>query len=146
MGTSTQIENPFNKHVIFFDGYCNLCNSSVDFVMRRDKEAKFLFESLQADYTQERIAPKLPKNTDSIVVWTSSGQILLKSSAAIFIALQLGGWLKLFAVFRPIPASLRDVVYMFISKNRYRWFGKKNTCRLPNANERARFLEAYQNI
>lgn len=145
MGAPAQIKNPFNKHVIFFDGYCNLCNSSVDFVMRRDKEAKFLFESLQADYTQKKISKKLPQNTDSIVVWTSSGQILLKSSAAIFIALQLGGWLKLFAIFRPLPVFLRDAVYMFISRNRYKWFGKKNTCRLPNGNERARFLEAYQN-
>lgn len=146
MGTSTQIENPFNKHVIFFDGHCNLCNSSVDFVLKRDKDEKFLFESLQSDYAQQNLTSKLPANTDSIVVWTSSGQILLKSSAAIFIALQLGGWLKLFAIFKPLPTFFRDAVYMFISRNRYKWFGKKNTCRLPSDDERARFLEAYQNI
>ncbi len=145
MGAFTQIANPFNKHVIFFDGYCNLCNASVDFVIRRDKKNKFLFDSLQSDFASEKICPLIPKNTDSIVVWTNSGNLLLKSSAGLFIAKELGGFLKILTIFKPLPVSFRDSIYVFIAKNRYRWFGKSDTCRLPTSEEKLRFLEAYQN-
>lgn len=145
MGTSAQINNPYKKHVIFFDGFCNLCNSSVDFILRKDSEQKFLFDSLQSDIASKTLSPSLPKDIDSIVVWKSSGELLVKSSAGLFIASQLGGWLNIFIIFKILPSSLRDALYMLIARNRYRWFGKKSTCRIPTANERARFLEAYQN-
>ena len=145
MGTSTQIKNPFSKHVIFFDGHCNLCNASVDFVLKKDKEEKFLFDSLQSDYAVETFNSIFPKDTDSIIVWTKSGDLLLKSNAALLIASELGGWLRLFIIFKVLPLLLRDAIYAFLAKNRYKWFGRKNTCRLPSSDERQRFLEGYQN-
>lgn len=132
-------------HVVLFDGVCNLCNSSVDFIIRNDKRGRFKVAPLQSDtgkkllkdagLSEERIA-----SLDSVLLYRK-GRVYGKSKAALEIAKNLGFPISLLYGFIIIPPFLRDIVYNFIARNRYRWFGKKETCRLPTEEERARFLE-----
>lgn len=124
-----------NSHeaIIFFDGNCNLCNWAVDFVIRRDK-GYFKFASLQSS-AGKKLGDDLP---DSVVL-SENGNIFTRSEAGIRIAIRLEnyGWVT---IFRVIPTSVRDVIYDFIAKNRFNFFGRRNTCRLPTAEEANRFL------
>lgn len=129
------------ERVILFDGVCNLCNSSVNFVIDRDIHHHFKFASLQSDYGREQIK-RLggnPAQLNSIVL-IEEGHFYRKSTAALRVARKLsGGWPLLYA-FIIVPSFLRDVVYDFIAKNRYRWFGKAEACRIPAPELSHRFL------
>lgn len=127
--------------VILFDGVCNLCNSSVQFVIERDKKKQFRFASLQSDYGQEQQKKYglLDKNVDSIVL-IENGKAYIKSTAALRIAKRLGGLYPLAYGFIIIPAFLRNIVYDFIARNRYKWFGKQESCWLPTPDLKSRFL------
>jgi predicted DCC family thiol-disulfide oxidoreductase YuxK len=129
------------KSVVLFDGVCNLCNGAVDFIIRRDKGHKFMFASLQSEAGQELLDLYwLPKDEYESMVLLKRGKLYQKSTAALEIAAELpGGW-SLLRIFKGIPAPLRNAVYTFIATNRYRFFGQKETCRLPTPDERARFL------
>jgi predicted DCC family thiol-disulfide oxidoreductase YuxK len=124
--------------VLFFDGVCNLCNSSIDFVVRRDKKRRYRFAPLQGT-TAAHAIPGQVLSFDSFVL-AENGQIYLRSTAALKVVAGLGGIWSFAKVLLWIPAPLRDVVYKVIAKNRYRWFGQKDTCRLPTPEERALFL------
>lgn len=128
--------------IILFDGICNLCNSSVQFVIRHDKKKQFKFASLQSDMGQQliRIESKDPRSNNSFVLM-ESGNYYYRSTAALRVLLLLGGAWKLFYVFIVIPRFIRDAVYDFIARNRYRIFGKRNECMLPNDDLRDRFLK-----
>ena len=129
------------KQVIFFDGVCNLCNSSVNFVIDRDKNKVFRYAALQSDYAAEQLGPlgvDLSK-LESIVLY-KDGKVYDKSSAALNIARQLSGGWSLFYGFIVLPKFLRDFVYNIIARNRYRWFGKKNECRIPTPELRELFV------
>ncbi|MEM9997104.1 MAG: thiol-disulfide oxidoreductase DCC family protein [Bacteroidota bacterium] len=130
--------------VILFDGVCNLCNASVNFVLDRDRASLFRMAALQSDVGQALLAQHGYAGTapDSIAL-VEDGQIHFRSTAALRIAARLDGAWPLFQVFRVVPEPLRDVVYDWIARNRYRWFGKQDACRLPTPDERARFLD-YQ--
>lgn len=128
-----------NKAVILFDGVCNLCNTSVDFIIRKDKNEYFQFGALQQ-------SPDLLKKYDidaeylNSLVLIENKKVYYKSSAALRIAKKLdGAWPLLFS-FIVIPTFVRDPVYNFIANNRYRWFGKGNSCRLPTPEEAKRFI------
>jgi predicted DCC family thiol-disulfide oxidoreductase YuxK len=128
--------------IIFFDGVCNLCNSSVDVVMRHDKSASFKFASLQSDFAK-RVLPEFgvePSDLDSIAL-IDNGIVYQRSSAALKIAGKLSGLYPLLGVFWIVPKGLRNLVYDWVARNRYKWFGKKDSCRLPTAEERALFLD-----
>ncbi len=125
--------------VVFFDGVCGLCNKTVDLLLREDTEEVLRFAPLQGDYAREKLPDALTVGPNSIVL-LEDGVVYLRSDAALRIATALGGFWRLFAVFYAVPGPLRDVVYDFIARNRYRWFGKHDTCRLPTPAERARFL------
>lgn len=129
--------------IILFDGICNMCTASVQFIIKRDPNQKFSFASLQSDVAKELLIKhnKVSKEVDSVVLITEEGRVFDKSSAALRIASKLkGGW-KLFAILLVVPPFIRDVVYQFIAKHRYNWFGKKEKCMLPTPQQKERFLE-----
>ncbi len=124
--------------IILFDGICNFCDASVQFIIKRDGGA-FQFASLQSDIGQELIARLGLQEIDSIVL-IEDDKAYTKSTAALRIAKKLGRlWPACYAAII-IPKPLRDKVYDWIAQNRYRWFGKKDVCMLPNEKDRARFL------
>ena len=127
--------------IIFFDGICNLCNASVDFVMRHDKRQRFKFASLQSEIAKDVLLGK-GINLDDLesIVLYRNGQIIQKSNAVLSIAWTLGFPFCLGYVFKLIPRFLRNYVYDVIARNRYKWFGKKSSCRLPTPEEQNRFL------
>lgn len=121
--------NTPDKPVILFDGICNLCNSSVRFVLKRDKNETFLFSSLQSDAAKKLLLHYNYKNNHlESMLLIEGDQILDKSSAALRICQVLGFPWRLLFVFQILPASWRDAVYMYIANRRYRWFGKKDYC------------------
>lgn len=130
-----------NKSVILFDGVCNLCNSSIDFIIKRDKKDRFKVGALQEAAGKELLSKfKVnPEYLDSLVL-IEGEEIYFRSTAALRIARNLSGLWPLFYGFIVLPSSIRDGIYDWIGKNRYRWFGKKNTCRLPTPEERAKFI------
>jgi len=137
VGTTDPIEKP----IIFFDGVCNLCNASVQFVIKRDKQGKFLFSSLQSEEAEELLPPELVKPGDyqSIVLKEGEG-IKTKSSAALTIAKHLSGLWPVLYIFMVIPKFLRDSVYDIIARNRYKWFGRKDECTIPSPEFKKRFI------
>ncbi|QSE96974.1 thiol-disulfide oxidoreductase DCC family protein [Fulvivirga lutea] len=144
MDTSREVTLP-DKPIIFFDGVCNLCNGAVDFILKRDKEAYFVFESLQSPNAQKLLGKEHTKSFEYILVLTSDRKILSKSQAVFYIARRLKGWVRFISYFRVLPLFFTDFVYSVIAKNRYKLFGKRDTCRMPDPNLKLRFLEGYQN-
>lgn len=130
-----------SKSIVFFDGVCNLCNASIDFIIKRDRHNKFLVGALQDGFSKELLSKHQVKEDylDSLVL-LENGEIFYKSTAALKIARKLSGLWPVFYPLIILPTRLRDPVYDFIGKNRYRWFGKKNTCRIPTPEEKAKFL------
>jgi len=131
-----------NTSIILFDGVCNLCNSSVQFVLKHDENKNFLFASLQSDAATKillQLNKKSFKNFDSIVL-VENGQLYFKSTAALKIAKNLNGFIQILYVFIIIPIPIRDFLYDIIAKNRYKWFGKKDKCIKPNKEIASRFL------
>jgi predicted DCC family thiol-disulfide oxidoreductase YuxK len=128
-------------NVILFDGVCNLCNAAVNFVIDYDNKNIFRFTSLQSDIGQQLLkANGLNTQEFNSFLLVQNDKILQKSTAALTVAIQLGGIWKLAAIFLIIPAFIRDMVYDYISKNRYRWFGKTESCRMPTPELKAKFL------
>ena len=137
------IDLPKNKKIILFDGVCNLCNSSVQYVIKHDKKDIFRFVSLQSEVGQKILKHiGISQNSlDSIVLYEPGKAYYLKSNAALQIAKNLGGIFTYSTLFRIIPTSLRDIIYDFVAKNRYKWYGKQNSCMLPTKELRDKFLE-----
>ena len=121
-----------NHPIIFFDGVCNLCTGSVQFIIKHDPKQYFRFASLQSEIGQQVLKEyNLPtKEFGSFILW-ENGEIYTKSSAALRVTKHLKGlWQALYA-FMIIPSFIRNGVYRFIAKNRYQWFGKKEECWIP---------------
>ena len=126
--------------VIFFDGVCGLCDRFVDFVIRRDPNGVFHFATLQGEAAAERLDEADVHDLKTVVVIDSTGTHR-KSAAVLSVLRRLGGfWRVAAAALWLVPRPLRDLGYTWIASNRYAIFGKKETCRLPTASERARFL------
>lgn len=135
MSNETKIDT--TSPIIFFDGVCNLCNHAVDFILRYDKSQRYKFASLQSDKAKDILHGR--SDLQSIIL-LEDGIIYQKSRAAMKIARGLSGWPYLFSLFRFVPLFISDFVYDVIAKYRYRWFGKSDTCRIPTAEEEARFV------
>ncbi|SDS42735.1 Predicted thiol-disulfide oxidoreductase YuxK, DCC family [Formosa sp. Hel1_31_208] len=133
---------PKNKQLILFDGVCNLCNSSVQYVIRHDKNDHFMFAPLQSSIGQQIIENyKIDtQKTDSILVYSELHGLSTKSTAALNVAKQLGFPRNLLAIFIIVPAFIRNWVYDFIAKNRYKWYGKKDECMIPTPELKSKFL------
>ena len=128
------------NNLILFDGVCNLCNSSVNFIVKNDRKHIFRFASLQSEIGQ-RILKQHHKNTTEFnsVILINEEKFYEKSDAVLQIVKDLDG-LSWLSIFRFVPRFIRDVVYGFIAANRYRIFGKSETCRIPLPEERELFL------
>jgi predicted DCC family thiol-disulfide oxidoreductase YuxK len=130
--------------LVLFDGVCNLCNSAVNFVIDRDPRAVFRFASLQsqAGRTAIRAHGGEPAQGDpDTILLVENGRLFDRSTAALRIARRLAGAWKLLYALVVVPRPLRDLVYKWIARNRYRWFGKAEVCRVPTAALRARFVD-----
>ncbi|MEO8588856.1 MAG: DCC1-like thiol-disulfide oxidoreductase family protein [Flavobacteriales bacterium] len=125
--------------IVFFDGLCGLCNRAVDRLVRIDKKRTLRFAPLQGG-TARALLPQGMADALESVVYLADGKVLGGADAAIRIMTDLGGWRKVYGGLWVVPRPLRDAVYRWIARNRYRWFGKRETCRLPTPDERERFL------
>ena len=131
-----------DKPIILFDGECNLCNASVQFIIQRDSKECFLFSSLQSDAAQAILLQYNLENLDfNTIILLEDGIIYDKSTAILKIIRRLSGFYKLGYIFIAVPKFIRDFVYKIISKNRYKWFGKRDSCMIPTEELKLRFLE-----
>jgi predicted DCC family thiol-disulfide oxidoreductase YuxK len=128
--------------IVFFDGVCNLCNSAVDFIIDRNPSGSLRFASLQSELGKQLLENQgLDTESYSSLILYEKGKVYRYSTAAFRIAAHLSGiwsWARFFLV---LPPFLRDGVYNLIARNRYRWFGKSEACRLPTPELRVRFLD-----
>ena len=128
------------NNIVLFDGVCNLCNRSVDFIIRHEKSHKLQFASLQSDVGKSIVNKSgFDEIPDSVMLYVD-GKLLIRSDAVLAISTYLKRPYAYGIIFKYVPKILRDSVYNLIAKNRYRWFGKRETCRVPSADERERFL------
>jgi predicted DCC family thiol-disulfide oxidoreductase YuxK len=129
------------KAIILFDGVCNLCNGAVTFVIKRDPKDRFRFAALQSEIGEELIHKNglKDKGLDSIVL-IEGEKAFVKSSAALRIARKLSGFWPLLYVFIILPRFLRDSFYDLIARNRYSWYGKRESCMIPTPELRAKFI------
>lgn len=127
------------SNVIYFDGVCGLCNGFVDFVMKIDRKAQFQFSPLQSEYAKANLPSEYTENLDSVVVQLD-GKTLRKSKAVFAVMRKLGGPWALAGIFGALPEGFLNRAYDLVAEHRYRIFGKKETCRLPTPEERARFV------
>lgn len=133
---------PENKKIILFDGVCNLCDNAVQYVIKHDKKDVFRFVALQSDLGKE-ILNYLKVDTskmDSIILYEPGVAYFYKSDAALEIAKDLGSFLKWTIIFKIIPSTLRNPIYDYVAKNRYKWYGKKDACMIPTPELKAKFL------
>ncbi len=138
---------PSEGGIILFDGVCYLCERSVQFVIRHDPYARFMFAPLQSDYAHGLIE-ELGLSMEEILgcdlnsfVLIANGKPSLRSDAWLSICGQLDGWPSLLRVFRVVPRFIRDAVYDFIGRHRYQWFGKKSECMIPASDIQQRFKQ-----
>ena len=132
-----------NEKLVLFDGVCNLCDNAVQFIIKNDKKNSFKFAPLQGTTAQSILETfKIDVlKMDTILLYTPENKLFTKSSAALRIALQLKFPINLMSIFLIVPKCIRDYVYDYISKNRYKWYGKKNDCMIPSKELKSKFLE-----
>jgi len=131
--------NKTPQRILFFDGVCNLCNGFVDFMIQRDRTETLFFSSLQSEQAQKKINRDFHAELTSII-YLRDGKILMESTAVLYAMADLGGLWVLLKIFLMIPGPLRNSIYQWVARHRYRWFGKRDTCRLPTKKEQSRFL------
>ncbi len=139
---SNKEEKMSKKSILLFDGVCNLCNGVVQFVIKRDKNDKFIFGALQSDAGQSLLKKHgLPIDDFESFILVENNTVYKKSTAALRVAKKMGsGWQLLYA-FIIVPRFVRDFVYRLVANSRYRFFGKKDNCIVPTAALKAKFLK-----
>ena len=131
-----------NHAIVLFDGICNLCTWSVQFIMKRDPDGYFKFASMQSECGKKlMVAHGLRSEAMDTFVLLEGSRCLTQSDATIGVVKRLSGWGSLFRVLSLIPKPIRDWGYAVIAKNRYRWFGKQETCMVPSRDIMDRFLQ-----
>jgi predicted DCC family thiol-disulfide oxidoreductase YuxK len=130
-----------NRHIVIFDGVCNICNGAVNFIIKRDPEGLFAFTPMQSDLAKELMEKHQIHNVgvDTFML-IKDGQCLKFSSAALEISRDLTGFWHLFYVFKLLPAPIRDFVYKMFARNRYTLFGRQKACMVPTDEVRHRFV------
>jgi len=131
---------PKHTGIVYFDGVCGMCNSFIDFLIRRDKGESLQFASLQGETAKKNLEDKYLKNLNT-VVYQEGGIIYFELDAIIRSLASIGGVWKLISVFRIVPSFIGNGLYRLISRNRYKWFGRRDVCRMPTTAERGRILE-----
>ena len=135
-------ELPKDKKIILFDGVCNLCDSSVQFVIKHDKKDVFRFVQLQSELGQ-KILSHIGISTstiDSTILYEPENKHYHKSDVSFKILKDIGGIHKCLLVFSILPKSILDKIYDWVAKNRYKWFGKKESCMIPTPKLKSKFL------
>ncbi|GGF98444.1 thiol-disulfide oxidoreductase DCC family protein [Paenibacillus abyssi] len=127
------------KFIVLFDGMCNFCNNSVQFIMKRDPKQKFQFASLQSSIGRELVQKYNVAGIDSFLL-IEGERCYIKSTAALRVCRNLKGLWKLAAALQIVPRAVRDRVYDWFARNRIRWFGASDSCMLPTPEQRKRFL------
>lgn len=131
-----------SKYIVFFDGECNLCNSSVQFIIKRDKKNRFLFAPLQGKTGQAMLSKHgLPADQFNSFILAEEDRIYTRSTGALRMLRNLGGFWSLGYGFIIVPRFIRDTVYAWIARNRYRWFGKREACMIPTPELKKKFLD-----
>lgn len=125
--------------IVFFDGVCGLCNGFVDRLIRWDRNKVLRYATLQGATAHTQLPKELTTNLSTIVYYDGQ-RSWTKSGAALRALIRIGGLWKLAAIFLLVPAVIRNLVYDLIARNRYQWFGRHETCRIPSPAERALFL------
>ncbi|MDM1370195.1 thiol-disulfide oxidoreductase DCC family protein [Myroides marinus] len=136
------LDIPRNKKIVLFDGVCNLCDNAVNKVIKADNTDQFRFVSLDSDKGKEilnYIGIDRAK-IDSIVLYEPGIAYYIKSKAAFQIASKLGGFYSLVNIFSVLPTGITDKMYDYIAKNRYKWYGKKESCMIPSEDIKQKFL------
>nr|WP_321235374.1 DCC1-like thiol-disulfide oxidoreductase family protein [uncultured Psychroserpens sp.] len=134
---------PKHKQLILFDGVCNLCNTSVLYVIKHDSSNRFMFAPLQSNVGKQIIENFNidASQTDSILLYSEEKGVSIKSTAALHIAKQLGFPRSLILIFFIVPTFIRNWVYDYVAKNRYKWYGKKDACMIPTPELKSKFLQ-----
>lgn len=134
---NTDIKSP----ILLFDGVCNLCNASVQWVLKHDRAGIFKFAALQSEAGQALLCQfgLSPENFDTVVL-VDGERLFTRSDVALEIVRRMGGFWSVFSFFKIIPRPIRDAVYDWVARNRYRWFGKKDECMLPRPEWKGRFV------
>ena len=135
-------ELPQDKKIILFDGVCNLCDASVQYIIKHDKKDVFRFVALQSKLG-EKIINYIGvdrSKTDSIVVYEPKIAYYTKAEAALIIAKELGGWISMLTIFSILPKFIQNFGYDIVAKNRYKLYGKKEKCMVPTPEISAKFL------
>jgi predicted DCC family thiol-disulfide oxidoreductase YuxK len=140
------------SHILLYDGQCALCNKLVSFVLPRDKKGKFGFASLQSKFAHNQLS-KYKRDADELNTFycvenygTASEKLLSQASGGLFVLSQLGGIYTLINVLRIFPLPLLNAGYRVIATNRYKWFGRYDTCRMPEPQWQARFLDSAETV
>jgi len=128
-------------NIVFFDGVCNFCNSTVDKIYCNNRKRNIYYSSLQSEFAKEFLG-EYGINTNDLdtIIFYSAGKFYFRSSAVLEISKLLKGY-KIFSIFLLVPVFIRDAVYKWFARNRYKFFGKKETCRIPSVEEKEYFLE-----
>ncbi len=135
------ISQSTNTPILLFDGVCNLCNASVQWVLKRDPKGQFRFAALQSEAGQQILHQQgLSSEHFDTVVLALGDRIFLRSDAPLEIVRRLGGLWGLLYFFKIFPRPFRDAIYNFVARNRYRWFGRREECMLPRPEWKERFL------
>jgi predicted DCC family thiol-disulfide oxidoreductase YuxK len=130
-----------DKKIIIFDGVCILCNSFVQFILKRDRSKQFYFTTAQSDFVQDQVKTmQLKVNPMDSVIYLKNGKVLNESSAVLGILSDLGGIWKLMSIFSLVPPLIRNAMYRFCARRRYRVFGMLETCMMPSPDWKNRFL------
>jgi len=126
--------------IVFFDGVCNLCDSFVRFLMKIDKKERLRFASLQGETAKQKLSKTDTEGLKSVTL-LNKGHCYKESLAVLEVFNIVGGAWRIFIIFNLVPAPIRNWVYKFIARNRYKWFGKKEkVCPMQTANQRAKML------
>ena len=130
------------NNIVFFDGHCNLCNASINLLMKFDQKRKLIYAPLSGETSKKLgFINDFPSREESVVYYRDENQIFYYSDAAIEICVDIFLIGKAFYLFKLIPRFIRDRIYKFVGRNRYRFFGRKETCRIPSIEEKALFLD-----
>ncbi|MBQ4914979.1 thiol-disulfide oxidoreductase DCC family protein [Maribacter sp. MMG018] len=132
-----------SKQIILFDGVCNLCNGAVQFIIKRDANDTFRYAALQSEVGQRLTSERGidTSQVDSIILIEPGVAYYVKSDAALEIGKQLKGYKTLSSILQWIPTGLRNIVYDFVARNRYKWYGKKEACMVPTPELKSKFLD-----
>ena len=126
------------RRIVFFDGYCLLCQASVQFIIQRDPSGLFQFAPLQEELANKLLAPLPESGVSSVILW-EEGKISYRSTAALRIVKKLRGVWPLLYVLTIVPVFIRDGIYNWVAKNRYKWWGKSSKCLIPKPEWKERF-------